>query len=919
MDKVNLEKEILDFWEREKIFERTLQNRKGAKPFVFYEGPPTANGKPGIHHVLARGFKDLIPRFKTMQGYYVARKAGWDTHGLPVEIEVEKQLGISGKKDIENIVLGNKFESIKKFNALAKESVWKYKKEWEELTKRIGFWLNLEHPYITYENDYIEKLWGIIKQFHEKKLLYKGHKVVPHCPRCGTSLSSHELAQGYEDVTEPSVYVKFKILDGEYKNNYIVAWTTTPWTLPGNVALAVGKDIEYIKAGDLIIAKGTSGLDAGGTLVNLEKLIGSSYEPLYPFLKEKSKDVHTIVEADFVTTDEGTGVVHTAVMYGEDDYKLADRFDLPKIHTVGDDGKFNDFVKPFAGKFVKDADKDIIKDLENRGLLFKKENYTHSYPFCWRCGTALLYYAKDSWFVSMSTLREELIKSNKQIKWMPDHLQDGRFGEFLKEVKDWSFSRERYWGTPLPVWMCENGHVKVIGSFEELKSENKKLKIDDLHRPYIDEVTFKCQDCDKTMHREPYVCDVWFDSGSMPYASGEKDAGRFPADFIAEAIDQTRGWFYTLLAVSTALGDPSSFKAVISTGHVLDAKGYKMSKSKGNIIDPNEVIEKHGADSLRWYFYVMNQPGDNKSFVEKDLVTYKNKTLGILWNIYQYYQTYNRDKGHETRVKKHQILDQWITARLHLTIQLVTNHLEKYEITEAAREIMALIDDTSTWYLRRSRSRQDKEFFVTISDILLMISKLIAPFMPFNADALFNKLNKNSEISSVHLENWPVEDEKLIDHKLLKDMASTREIVSQALKLRSEAGIKVRQPLSKLQIPNDKLQKELLELIKDEVNIKLIVVGKKLELDTKITPELEKEGIAREIVRSIQDLRKQAGYAFNDKVDAFYETADKKISDAIKKYQKLIEQETLTILKQGIPGSFDKDLQTDTLKIAVKK
>jgi len=907
MDFVKLEQQVLAFWRAHHTFKQSLQKNAKGRPFVFYEGPPSANAKPGIHHVLARAFKDLIPRFKTMQGNFVARKAGWDTHGLPIEVQAEKELGLKSKKDIESY-------GVAKFNAYCRQLVFRYQKDWEQLTERIGFWIDLERPYITYENDYIEKLWGIIKQFHDNGLLYKGHKVLPHCPRCGTSLSSHEVAQGYEEVSEPAIYVKFKLLQGAYKDNYILAWTTTPWTLPGNVALAVGQKIPYVRAkldGQwLIFAKGL--IKAAKTEpIETKKLIGSSYQPLYRLIGSKAKDLHTVLGADFVSTQEGTGVVHTAVMYGEEDYELGQKYHLPKIHTVAEDGTFKDFVKPFAGQFVKDADKAIIKDLEDRGLLYKKENYTHSYPFCWRCETPLLYYAKDSWFVAMSKLRDQLLKNNAAIQWLPNHLREGRFGEFLKEVKDWAFSRERYWGTPLPVWTCESGHHKVIGSVNELP---QKLK--DLHRPFIDEVILQCEKCNKKMHREPYVVDVWFDSGAMPYASGDKAAGRFPADFIAEAIDQTRGWFYTLLAVSTALGDPSPYRSVISTGHVLDAKGQKMSKSKGNVIDPDEVIKKHGADALRWYFYAMNQPGDNKAFIEKDLNTYKNKTLGLLWNVYNYYETY---KNQNSKVKnqnenaKFKILDNWITVRLHQTINQVTKNLEDYRITEAARTIMVLIDDLSTWYLRRSRGRTDQRFFATLKSVLLTIAKLIAPFMPFNAEALYQKFDQGS----VHLQDWPKPERAKIRDELIAMMAKTRAIVSLTLELRSKKEIKIRQPLSTLTIP-EKLPAEFLDLIADEVNVKKVKSGNALALDTKMTPELEREGDLREVIRSLQQLRKQAGYRLDEQVRAYYE-ADSRIEAAISFDVRFVESATNTIILKGIPEQFDKLLKTDRFRLAIKR
>ena len=652
------EEEILAFWEKEKIFEKSLSKPSPKGPFVFYEGPPTANGRPGIHHVEARAFKDILPRFRTMQGYHVDRQAGWDTHGLPVELEVEKQLGFNGKKDIEEF-------GIEKFNAKCKESVWKYLEDWVKLTKRIGYWVDLEHPYITYEPQYIEKLWGIVKQVWDKGLLYKDYRVTPHCPRCGTSLSSHELAQGYKDVKDLSVYAKFRVKGTEAKE-FLVAWTTTPWTLPGNVALAVGENIDYVKVrvGEefLWVAKDRVAEVVKEMYDVLEEvkgsaLVGKAYEPLFPFLssviasaaKQSSgeeiasspaaprKDMaFQVVAADFVTTSDGSGIVHTAVMYGQDDFELGQKVGLPKHHLVKLDGTFVEGMDFLSGRMVTDEEVavDIIKDLAHRGLLFSKAKYEHSYPHCWRCKSKIIYYAKDSWYIRMSSLREELLAANETIHWEPEHIKEGRFGEWLREVKDWAFSRERYWGTPLPIWECQKcDQKKCIGSFDELRVG----KDFDPHRPFVDEIELICS-CGGTMRRVKEVCDVWFDSGAMPFASG---ASGFPADYISEAIDQTRGWFYTLLAVSTLLGKGAPYKNVICLGHLLDKDGKKMSKSLGNIVNPNEMIEKYGADALRWYMYTITAPGDSKRFDEKTLNEMIQNVFMMLWNVKAFYELYS--------------------------------------------------------------------------------------------------------------------------------------------------------------------------------------------------------------------------------------------------------------------------------------
>ncbi|MFC1757104.1 isoleucine--tRNA ligase [Patescibacteria group bacterium] len=861
MDFSEKEQKTLKFWEEKGIFKKSLEKDAPEGDFIFYEGPPTANGKPGIHHVEARAFKDLIPRFKTMQGYHVARKAGWDTQGLPVEIEVEKKLQLKGKKDVEEY-------GVEEFNQQCKESVWEYKGDWEKMTKRIGFWIDLEDPYVTYDNKYIESLWAIIKTAHEKDLLYRGYKVVPNCPRCGTALSSHEVAQGYKTITEDSAIVKFQITNSKSQiPTYILAWTTTPWTLPGNVALAVGEKIEYTKIsfGNEIIYLAKNLLDKiEGEYEIVEEvkgkdLVGLEYEPLFPDAIAKDtknyENAFKVYSADFVSTEEGTGVVHTAVMYGVDDYELGEKIGLPKVHTVNLDGTFNENVSKWKGKFVKSADSEIIEDLKQRNLLYKVVPYTHDYPFCWRCDTPLIYYAKDSWFFKMSELKDDLVKNNNKINWVPAHLKDGRFGEWLRNVKDWAISRERYWGTPIPVWVCEKcEELKVVGSIEELGEEHKDM---DLHKPYIDKVTFQCK-CGGEMKRTPEVMDCWFDAGSMPFAAGVD----YPADFIAEAIDQTRGWFYTLLAVSTILGKGESYKNVISVGHILDKKGKKMSKSKGNVVDPMEMIEKYGADAVRWYMYTVNQPGDQKRFDENDLKK-SQRMFNTLLNVLNFYKMFSEDIEIEKVGKRDlkNILDKWIVAKLNLLVKEVGSGLEKYDITTSARKIEDFVNDLSQWYVRRSRDRfkgEEKEQAQKVLGLVLLdLSKLLAPFAPFSAENVYQEVGGSKE--SVHLEDWPAFTKvSARQARILEDMEKVRKDVSLGLDLRLKAGIKVRQPLAFFETPN-KLEEDFLELIKDELNVKEVEVGKDYNLDTKITPELEEEGMVRELVRQVQSHRKKLG------------------------------------------------------------
>jgi len=858
------EEKILKFWKNKKIFEKSLKKTRKGPRFVFYEGPPFANGLPGIHHLLARAFKDIILRYKTMQGFFVERRAGWDTHGLPTEMEAEKKLNIKSKKEIDKL-------GIEKFIEECRRNVFTYKKEWEEFTERIGFWLDFENAYITCDNDYIESLWWILKQIWEKGLLYQGYKVVPYCPRCGTSLSSHEVAQGYKTIKENSIYVKLKV-KGQ-KDTFLLIWTTTPWTLPGNVALAIKPDFEYvkIKAGSefLILAKDRI-LEEYEIVEEIkgEDLIGLEYEPLYAFIKPDKK-AYYVVGADFVSLEEGTGIVHMAPAFGEDDMEVAKLNDLPVLMTVDEEGKFE--TGDWKGMFVKKADPLVIEDLKKRKLLYKEEMYEHEYPFCWRCKTPLLYYAKTSWFIKMTAVKKDLIKNSEKINWVPKYIKKGRFGEWLREVKDWNLSRERYWGTPLPIWECEKCKKQIcIGSIKEL-TDKSKAKIKDLHRPFIDKITFKCE-CGGAMKRVAEVIDCWFDSGSMPFAQWHypfenknriDKADSFPADFISEAIDQTRGWFYTLLAISTLLGKGISYKNSICLGLVLDAKGQKMSKSRGNIIEPQEVINKFGADCARFYFYTVNPAGEAKRFDFKDAQSLYRKFFDTLWQSYTFFETYVSKKEIQNPKSKIQnlsnILNQWIISRIeNLNAQVVKN-LDNYDVVRAARLFINFVDDLSNWYIRRSRKRfrnSEKEAIQTLHYVLLKLAKLIAPFAPFITEELYQKLDDSSE--SVHLADFPKSDKKLINTKLEEKMTQVRNIVTQALAQRAELGIKVRQPLAGLEIKN-KLDEELLELIKDEVNVKKITFGKEVKLDTKITKELKQEGEYRELVRNVMGLRKKLG------------------------------------------------------------
>ena len=943
MNLPQLEEKILKFWQKNKIFEKSLEKTKKGPKFIFYEGPPFANGLPGIHHLLSRALKDVILRYKTMRGFYVKRKAGWDTHGLPTEISAEKSLKIKSKKEIEN--------NIGKFIEECKNNVFTYKKEWEEFTERIGFWLDLENAYITCSNDYIESLWWILKQIWEKGLLYQDYKVVPYCPRCGTSLSSHEVAQGYKTISEESIYVKFPV-KGE-KNTYFLVWTTTPWTLPGNVAIAINSKFIYVKVRIdneyLILAKDRLNI-LGKEYEIIEEikgkdLLGLKYEPLYKFTKPEKK-AWFVISGAFVSLEDGTGLVHIAPAFGEEDMLVGKENDLPVLLNIDEEGNFETEVRNWAGMFVKDADPLIIKDLDERGLLFRSEIYTHEYPFCWRCDSPLLYYAKESWFIKTTAIRGKLIENNKKINWVPDYLKEGRFGEWLRGVKDWNLSRERYWGTPLPIWQCEKCHGKIfIGSIEELtKKAGGSLGIKNLHRPYIDKIILKC-DCGEKMKRVPEVIDCWFDSGAMPFAQWHYpfenknliDNGEFfPADFICEGIDQTRGWFYTLLVVSILLGFGFSYKNVIANGIVLDAKGQKMSKSKGNVVNPLDVVGNYGADVARFYFYTVNPVAENKRFDFKDIQSLYRKFFDTLINSQKFFITY-KEKNFNPRenFKSSSLLDKWIISYLENVNSRVVERLESYDIVGAARLLEGFVDNLSNWYIRRSRKRfqkpeteKEKErASQTLYYVLLKLIKLLAPFTPFISDSLYRDLGGKEE--SVHLESYPVVEKDLIDGKLEEKMEKTRKIVARALAERAAASIKVRQPLSKLKIKNEKLKinDELINLIKEEVNIKEIFfdskIKKEVELDTRITPELREEGIIREIIRQIQELRKQAGLKPKDKISIQY-FASEKLNKILVKQKNYILKETiarnLEIKPDPVPRmGKELDLDGQKLWLGIKK
>ena len=843
---VEREKETLKFWKDNQIFEKSVQLRQGAPAYTFFDGPPTANGKPHIGHVLTRAMKDIIPRYKTMRGYDVLRKAGWDTHGLPVELEVEKELGLDGKEQIEQY-------GVIPFIQKCKESVWKYKGEWEVMSDRMGFWADMDNPYITYDNDYIESEWWALKAIYEKGLLYKGHKIVPYCPRCGTALSSHEVAQGYKEVKETSATVRFRVPDEE--NTYFLAWTTTPWTLPSNVSLCVNPDVTYayvrvdgketlIMAKDLIEAV----LEGHDTEI-IKEVVGREleykhYEPLFECTRKAAggKDAFYVMVDDYVTTTDGTGIVHNAPAFGEDDYRVCKKYDLPFVQMVDSKGEMCGGT-PWDGVFVKKADPMVLKDLDERGLLFAAPRFEHSYPFCWRCDTPLIYYARSSWFIAMTKVKDRLIDYNRRINWIPETIKEGRMGNFLENVIDWGISRERYWGTPLPVWVCDKcGKIHVVGSRKELSELTGCDENVELHKPYVDPLTWKCE-CGGTMRREPVVIDCWFDSGSMPFAqwhypfeNKDKFERRYPANFISEAIDQTRGWFYTLSAIAACLFDSPAFLNCIVLGHVQDKEGRKMSKHIGNVVDPWVLLDNQGADAVRWYFYTSSMPWLPNRFSAEAVSESQRKYMGTFWNTYAFYILYadidNFDPTRHKLVRENLTpMDRWILSRLNTLMGRVEAYLDDLKMTEAGREMQDFMDDLSNWYVRRCRERYwgkdmtaDKEAaYMTLYTVLKTMALISAPFTPFMSETMYQNMVRTVDKSapeSIHLCDWPKKDESFIDPELEANMAAVLDIVVLGRSARNAANIKNRQPVASMYVQGKALSDMYVSIIADELNVK---------------------------------------------------------------------------------------------------
>ncbi len=993
-----MEEATLAFWREKNVFKRSVEKRRGSPRFSFYEGPPTANGRPGIHHVISRVFKDVMPRYKSMQGYFAPRIAGWDTHGLPVELEVEKQLGFTNKTDIERY-------GIARFNAKCRESVFKYLKEWDALTERIGFWVDLEHPYITMNNTYIESGWWILKQLWDKGLIYQGYRVTPHCPRCGTSLSSHEVAQGYKDDTpDPSVYIKFRVT-GESEEKlgncggrptFLLAWTTTPWTLPGNTALAVSADADYavVELADENLILACARLEKNGLgearvilIVKGTDLAGLGYNPLYnphefgverrrfqtggtqssPVLKIEPPDLsltYRVIAGSFVTMEDGTGIVHVAPAFGEADFDAGRTEGLDFVQPVDLGGKITGTYS-FAGKFVKSADKEIITDLKTKGNLFKAETVHHTYPFCWRCGTPLLYYAKKSWYIKTSMHKDRLVAGNEQINWYPEHIKEGRFGDWLANNVDWAFSRERYWGTPLPVWQCETcGEQECIGGLEELRAKPGFTGLNDpldLHRPYVDEAIFNCSKCGGPMKRASEVIDCWFDSGAMPIAQwhypfdpesrGIFEDGRFPADYICEAVDQTRGWFYSLHAISTLLFDRPAYRNVICLGHILDGQGEKMSKSRGNIVEPLPVLQKYGADALRWYLFTAAPPGNARRFSEQLVSEVTRQFMLILWNVYSFFITYanidNYNPAADRARQQPSELDRWILAELNQLVKEVTADLDGYNITDAGRAIERFVDFLSNWYVRRSRRRFWKSesdtdklaAYQTLYQCLVTLSKLLAPFMPFLAEELYRNLVLTAypdAPESVHFCDFPKADESLIDETLSADIRLAMKVSSLGRAARAQTGIKVRQPLDAAVVRvRSEAEKTGLRRSEDQVleelNVKSLVfltpgtvAGPAVSVfcedgelgvavDTHVSPELAREGLTREIVHRLQTMRKTSGFEIADYIETYF-VSDDYVKEVFAGFADYIKHETLSreIYAQAPPeGAFKEQFNLE--------
>ncbi len=936
-----LESSILERWRERDVFARSIAQRDGAEEFVFYEGPPTANGRPGVHHVLARVFKDIYPRYKTMRGYAVPRKAGWDCHGLPVELEVEKELGLKSKRDIEAY-------GIEKFNARCRESVLRYVAEWERMTERIGYWIDMSDPYKTMTNDYVESVWWSLKKIYDQNLLYEDFKVVPYCPRCGTPLSDHEVAQGYETVTDPSVFVRFPLADTP--GTSLLVWTTTPWTLISNAAVAIHPEVRYVAVehdGErLILAEPLMHRVLGPDAKAVEwfeasSLEGREYEPPFRFAEPDTRAWY-VVSAEFVTTEDGTGIVHMAPAYGAEDLEVGRQFDLPVIHLVDEEGKFVPAVTPWAGRFVKEADPDIIEDLRTRGLLLRAETIEHTYPLCWRCGTPLLYYARTSWYIRTTERKQRLLAANEAMTWYPDHIKHGRFGDWLANNIDWSLSRNRYWGTPLPIWRCPQGHLVCIGEVAELgERSGRDLTTLDLHRPFVDDVTFGCAECGGEMRRVREVIDAWYDSGSMPFAQWhypfEREdvfQKRFPADYICEAIDQTRGWFYSLLAISTLLWDRSSYENVVCLGLIVDDDGRKMSKSLGNVLNPWELLDTYGADALRFLLFTSGSPWATRRVGPAAVEEVQRGFLRMLWNVYSFYVLYaNTDELDPTTVdvpvsERHE-LDRWILSELHDVIRTATSGMEGYDCTGAGRRIIAFVDDLSNWYVRRSRRRFWKEAedrdkaaaHLTLHECLRTLALVLAPFTPFVADEIWDNIVcgvRPEAPDSVHLSDWPSYDETLIDEALRASMAAARRAVALGLQARESAKIKVRQPLARavLSGPGADTAVAHAAIIADELNVKTVSVadagldgatnatdgGMTVSLDTALTPELRAEGMARELIRAVQNLRKKSGLAVAHRIHLGIEAPDR-IRSALEPFLDWISSEVLAV--SVVRGSVD--------------
>ena len=903
---MNNEEKILEFWEKQDIFHKSIKNRENSPFFSFFDGPPFATGKPHYGHILTTALKDTVLRYWTMKGYQVPRRVGWDCHGLPIENLIEKQMEIKTKKQIQEM-------GLEKFNNACRASVFTCVADFENTLKRVGRWADYDKAYATLENNYIESVWWVLKQLWNKKLVKKNYRVSPYCPRCGTTLSNFEVNLGYKETRDISIYVKFKIIEEEFKNAYFLVWTTTPWTLPGNLALAVNPELEYC----LIENKGEKYILAKDRLAIIEEdfkilkefkgkdLANKKYEPIFPYFEKietkNIKNAFQVLLAEFVTAEDGTGIVHINPMHGEDDYNLGQKYELPIYHLVDEAGKFIKQVTDYENLNVKDADKKIISDLKDKNIFYKQELIVHEYPYCWRCDTPLVYYALESWYVLVIELKEKLLANNQKINWVPSHIKDGRFGKWLEGARDWNFARDRFWGAPIPIWECPDCKKTIcIESVAELKEKSvKDYDLKDLHRPYIDEVKLKCE-CGKEMSRVQSVFDCWFESGSMPYAqwhypfeNKELVEKTFPADFIVEGLDQTRGWFYTLHVIASALTlddlglgqNQPAFKNVVVNGLVLDAQGRKLSKKLKNYPDPKEVFDKYGADSLRYFLLSSSNIGEEYRFSEDRVKEVWRKVISGLNNCYIFYETYKGEDLIKNNVSKN-ILDQWIISRLEKLNQEINKWMEKYELTKASRLFNDFIDDFSNWHIRRSRRRLQKpetkeekqEAIATMHYVLLKLVKLIAPFTPFLAEDLYQKLKKESDLESVHLCDYPSEDKNFISHDLEKQMAEAREIVNLALAERQKQGIKVRQPLKELKIKNIELKEEFFPLIADEINVKKITKEPGLEndiwLDLEVTPELKEEGDVREIIRQIQQIRKDLNMIPADRINVLYQKSD---------------------------------------------